>query len=155
MPTSFESLQRHRAARADGPPSGRVWFFHSHTYFDAAHESEARAFMERIRTELGSNPHIEVHTFVPIAVGPHPRGNFEVLFTREAFAEYVSWLMFERPAALSILIHPLTRSQMDDHTSRALWLGPPLPLEEGILARSDANSAARSEESIIEGAKKH
>jgi DOPA 4,5-dioxygenase len=155
MPTSFESLQRHRAARADGPTSGRVWFFHSHSYFAAEHEADARAFMDRIRKEFASNSHIEVHTFVPFPVGPHPRGNFEVLFTREAFAEYVAWLMFERPDALSILIHPLTRSQMDDHTSRALWLGAPLPLEKGILERSDANSAARSEESIIEGAKRH
>lgn len=39
---------------------------------------------------------VEVHTLYPRAVGPHPTGNFEVLFTRRAFASFVSWLMWHR-----------------------------------------------------------
>lgn len=159
-PTSLGALREHRAATAEAPESRRVWFFHSHTYFD--HESpaaleEARAFMELTRVTYASTPHVEVHSFAPFAAGPHPRGSFEVLFTREAFAEYVSWLMFARPPSLSILIHPLTRSQTDDHTTRALWLGEPLPLDGALLEAVDARTraAGRSEESIIEGTKRH
>jgi aromatic ring-cleaving dioxygenase len=159
-PTSLERLRQHRAAHAEADPSRRVWFYHSHAYFDheaPARVEEARAFMDRIAHELCADGHVEVHGFIPKAVGPHPRGSFEVLFTREAFADYVSWLSFHRPASMSILVHPLTASQMGDHTDRALWLGRPLPMIVDILARSDAANVAagRSEESIVDGTKKH
>ena len=86
--------------------------------------------------------------------GPHLRGSFEVLFTREAFTDYVSWLMFSRPPWLDILVHPLTRSH---HTGRAFWLGTPLAIDCVILEEADARllAAGRSEESIIEGTKTH
>lgn len=160
MPTSLETLRRHRAAHADAHGSHRVWFFHAHTYFD--HDSpeqvaEARAFMDLIRRTFASTPHVEVHSVVPMPVGPHPRASFEVLFTREVLAEYVSWLMFERPERLSILIHPLTGSQVRDHSHHAVWLGEPLPIAFAVLEAADAKSlaAGRSEESIIDGTKKH
>jgi DOPA 4,5-dioxygenase len=159
-PTSLETLQRHRATHAEAHESKRVWLFHSHAYFD--HEvpervAEARAFMERVRETFSATPHVEVHSYVPIPAGPHPRASFEVLFTREVLAEYVAWLMFERPAGMSILIHPLTRSQTDDHTTRALWLGEQLDVQLDILEASDAKAIAtgRSEESIIDGTKRH
>jgi len=160
MPTSLETLVRYRAAHGDEHESRRVWLFHSHTYFDhAAPErvAEARAFMERVRHAFAETPHVEVHSFVPMPAGPHPRGSFEVLFTRDAFADYVSWLMFERPASLDILIHPLTRSQTLDHTARALWLGTPLAVDRAMLEAVDAKllAAGRTEESIIEATKKH
>jgi DOPA 4,5-dioxygenase len=160
MPTSLESLLRHRAAHADAHESRRVWMFHSHTYFD--HESpdqvaEARAFMDLVRQTFAATPHVEVHSFLPVPAGPHPRASFEVLFTRDVFAEYVSWLMFERPPNMSILIHPLTRLQTPDHTTRALWLGERLAIGVALLEDVDAKSLAtgRSEESIIDGMKKH
>ena len=80
-----------------------------------------------------------------------------MLFTREAFADYVSWLMFARPDSVDILVHPLTRSQTLDHTARSLWLGTPLALDRRMLETVDARLAAsgRSEESIIDGTKKH
>src|SRR6185295_17814720 len=116
-----ETLVRYRAAHADDHESRRVWLFHSHVYFDhAAPErvAEARAFMERIRRDFARTAHVEVHSFIPSPAGPHPRGSFEVLFTREVFADYVSWLMFARPASLDVLVHPLTQSQTLDHTHR-------------------------------------
>jgi DOPA 4,5-dioxygenase len=133
------------------PPSAqlseahRVWLFHSHAYFD--HESaecvaEARGFMERIRTTFASSPHLEVHSFISKPVGPHPRGSFEVQFTRAVLAEYLSWLLFERPPRLSVLVHPLTKSQVLDHTARAVWLGEPLVLERSVLEAADAEGKA-------------
>jgi aromatic ring-cleaving dioxygenase len=160
LPTSFEALVQYRAAHADGPESRRVWFFHSHVYFDhAAPErvAEARAFMDLIRKTFAATAHVEVHSLIPFAVGPHPRSSFEVLFTREVFCEYVSWLMFMRPESLDILIHPLTRSQTLDHTRRAFWLGAPLAIDRAVLeaAETRLNAIGRTEESIIDGTKTH
>jgi len=159
VPTSKEALRRHRAATANGPESLSVWLFHAHVYFDhsvAERVAESRRFMELIR-ETFADGNVEVHSFIPFPVGPHPRGSFEVLFTRKAFAEYVTWMMFARPPSLDILIHPLTRSQVLDHTQRAFWLGTPLPLGTALLAEADARleAAGRSEESIIEATKCH
>ena len=81
-------------------------------------------------------PHVEVHSFVPRPAGPFPRGSFEVLFTREAFADYVTWLAFERPQTIDVLVHPLTDSAYDDHTRYAVWLGAPVALKLGTLRQS-------------------
>jgi DOPA 4,5-dioxygenase len=140
-----EPLVRYRAANADCPVSRRVWLFHSHTYFDHVVPecvAEARAFMDLIQRTFAATAHLKVSSFVPVPAGPHPRGSFEVLFTREAFADYVSWLMFMRPERLDILIHPLTRSQTLDHTTRALWLGTPLAIDRSMLEAVDAKFLA-------------
>ena len=160
MSTSLEALRRHRAVHADDPASRRVWLFHSHAYFDHGvpkRVAEARAFMDAMIRTFAGTDHLEVHGFIPFPAGPHRRGSFEVLFTREAFADYVSWLMFSRPPWLDILVHPLTGSQLLDHTRRALWLGTPLEIDSAILEEADARllAAGRSEESIIEGTKTH
>lgn len=159
-PTSFHSLLGHRAAHAEAPESRRVWLFHAHAYFDhESHEAvaEARAFMDRVARTFAATPHVEVHSFVSHPAGPHSRGSFEVLFTREAFAEYVTWLMFERPPRISVLLHPLTRSQTLDHGARALWLGEPIAIVRDVLEAADesSRSAGRSEEEIIERTKRH
>ena len=92
MPTSRETLVRYRAAHADCRESRHARLFHSHTYFDhAAPEcvAEARAFMDLIQRTFAATAHVEVGAFLPAPAGPHPRGSFEVLFTREVFADYV------------------------------------------------------------------
>jgi len=127
--------------------TSEAWRFHSHAYFDhAAPErvEEAQAFRELIRHTFAANPRVEVRAFHAAPAGPHPRGSFEVLFAREAFADYVPWLMFVRPEAIDILVHPLTRSQVLDHTTRALWLGAPLALDRQMLEAEDARLLASS-----------
>lgn len=125
--------------------SYRAWQFHSHAYFDHTtpeRMTQARTFMELIRRTFAANAELEVRAFHAAPAGPHPRGSFEVLFGREAFVDYVPWLMFARPAAIDILIHPLTRSQVLDHTARALWLGTPLALDRHMLEAEDARLPA-------------
>lgn len=160
MPTSLETLLRHRAAHADGPESLRVWLYHSHAYFDHAEPecvAEARAYMNLIRQTFAATEHVQLHSFTPAPAGPHPRGSFEVLFTRRVFADYLSWLMFTRPERLDILVHPLTRSQTLDHTYRALWLGTAREIDRAMLEAVDSRLrvAGRTEESIIDSTKKH
>jgi DOPA 4,5-dioxygenase len=153
-------VRRHREAHAEGPEASRVWLFHSHAYFDhrvAERAAEASAFREEIACAFAGTPHVEVSSFQPGPAGPHPRGSFEVLFTRDVFADYVAWLMFMRPEHLDILVHPLTRSQVLDHGVRALWLGRPIELDQALLELVDGRliAAGRSEESIIEATKRH
>ena len=65
-----------------------------------------------------------------------------MLFARAALPDYLPWLMFARPPAIDILVHPLTRSQVLDHTARALWLGTPLTLDRQMLEAEDARLLA-------------
>jgi DOPA 4,5-dioxygenase len=124
-------------------PAARA--FHSHAYFDhAAPEcvAQALAFRELIRRRFAASPDVQVRAFHAAPAGPHPCGSFEVLFTREAFADYVSWLMFARPREIDVLVHPLAGCQVLDHTARALWLGAPLPLDRRMLEAEDARLRA-------------
>lgn len=89
----------------------------------------------------------------PTPARPHRRGSFEVLFTREAFADYVSCLRYSGPPWLDILVHPLTGSHVLDHTRSTLPLRTPLATDCTLLKEADARlfAAGRSEQSIIEG----
>lgn len=154
MPTSPETLTRHRALHAASDVSKRVWFFHAHVYFEAS--EHARTFMALIATTFAT-PHLEVGTLVNEAIGPHPSPSFEVLFTRELFTDFVAWLSFHRPREMAILIHPLTDSLLADHTERGLWIGTPKVLLTDMLRRADeANGASGlTEERIIAGTLRH
>ena len=160
LPTGSEAPVQYRAAHRVGPESRRVWPFHSHAYFDHTvpeRVAEARAFMNLIERTFAATPHVEVHSLIPFPAGPHPCGSFEVLFTRDAFVDYVTWLMFMRPETIDILIHPLTGAQTLDHTQRALWFGTPVSIDRALLEAVDAKMLAsgRAEESIIDGTKQH
>ena len=66
-------------------------------------------------------------------VGPHPCGSYEVWVPKEYFADAMS-LFMERRGELSILLHPLTRHEVEDHWSRNMWLGPPFRLDLTVLS---------------------
>ncbi|MGZ3419553.1 MAG: DOPA 4,5-dioxygenase family protein [Polyangiales bacterium] len=160
MPLTRSSLLAHRAATEHAPAGERVWFFHAHVYFDHEEPEQveaARAFQRRIEETFAPSGHVEVHSFIARPVGPHPKGMFEVLFTRDAFTRYLTWLQFERPERMSVLIHPLTICQLADHTTHAIWLGRQLPLDPTLLVATDQKTAAigRSEVDTIEAVKKH
>ena len=63
-------------------------------------------------------------------VGPHPIPQFEIHFRADALT-YV--LLRIRGTGLTALVHPLTDDDLADHTSLALWIGEPLPLDETVL----------------------
>ena len=50
-----------------------------------------------------------------------------MIFEIPQFQNIVPWLMLNHEN-LSILVHPLTESNLDDHTRYALWLGTPVSL---------------------------
>jgi DOPA 4,5-dioxygenase len=48
---------------------------------------------------------------------------YQVAFSTGEFARLLPWLMLNR-GNLSILVHPLTGDDYEDHAHLALWLGP-------------------------------
>lgn len=76
-------------------------------------------------------------------VGPHTLENVEVDIAPEAFGEVVRFLQMNAQG-LSILIHPRTGDEVFDHRQAAMWIGTPVPFNEGFFARLVANQNARS-----------
>jgi DOPA 4,5-dioxygenase len=59
-----------------------------------------------------------------------------VAFPTEQFQRLVPWLMLNR-SGLSILVHPSTGDDYEDHARFALWLGPALTLNLEALRRAE------------------
>lgn len=109
--------------------------YHAHVYFRNAQERERALQLrewigERFSVQLG-----RVH-FVP--VGPHREAMFQIAFAREWFDAFVSWLMLNR-RGLSVLVHPNTGRELDDHLIHAIWLGEALSLRADVLSNDDDN----------------
>jgi DOPA 4,5-dioxygenase len=60
-------------------------------------------------------------------IGPHPAGSYEIWVPRESFAEVFSFMALNH-GELSVLVHPLTRHEREDHSSRKAWIGQPWPI---------------------------
>jgi aromatic ring-cleaving dioxygenase len=107
MPANFSD-----PARIDG--------YHAHVYYDAATRAEA----ERLRQGLDAEFAVLLGRWHDVPVGPHPVSMYQVAFAAAEFAGVVPWLMLNR-GGLSILVHPLTGDDYEDHAHLALWLGAP------------------------------
>ena len=70
----------------------------------------------------------EVPYFNMHPIGPHPCGSFEVWTPAQYLEKAMSWLMMNR-GELTVLLHPLTTNEIEDHYARAMWLGPPYRLD--------------------------
>ncbi|OWZ24184.1 DOPA 4,5-dioxygenase [Phytophthora megakarya] len=119
--------------------------WHFHTCFYANNErskKEAQALRDALVAQVTTNPthFIAVCNGVTTKelpglvgkppplnlgpVGPHLSGSFETWVPAESFAQVLSWFTMNR-GSLSILVHPLTRYEREDHTTHAMWLGTP------------------------------
>jgi aromatic ring-cleaving dioxygenase len=65
-------------------------------------------------------------------VGPHTQPMYQVAFEAKQFPEIVPWLLLNRNG-LTVLVHPETGNDFDDHVHNSLWLGEVLPVNEGFL----------------------
>ena len=104
--------------------------YHAHVYFDAA----TRPIAERLRDTIAGKFAVESGAFADEPRGPHPIPQFNVIFEAPQFEHLVPWLMLNREG-LSVLVHPLTESNYDDHSTYALWLGSPVALRLDRLSR--------------------
>src|SRR5262249_41270123 len=102
--------------------------YHAHVYFDPSQRDAAmhvrEAVSERFVVELG-----RVHEG---PFGPHTKASYQIAFATDVFAAIVPWLMLNR-SGLSILVHPRTGNEIEDHEKLPLWLGEPLPIDLEFL----------------------
>jgi aromatic ring-cleaving dioxygenase len=108
--------------------------YHAHVYYDAP----TRAVAERLRQALGERFVVRLGRWHDVPVGPHPGAMYQVAFDVAEFPRLVPWLMLNRQD-LSVLVHPLTGDDYEDHARFALWLGTPLPLRLEVLRRAPAS----------------
>ncbi|KAF2158056.1 hypothetical protein K461DRAFT_274300 [Myriangium duriaei CBS 260.36] len=107
--------------------------FDVHVYFQQQHEWElnfAKELWQRIRLEF---PELRIYRVWDKPIGPHPIGSFEVnIHSPAQFGAFIPWLVINR-GPLSALVHPNTGEEWRDHTQRASWLGPAIPLHLRLL----------------------
>ena len=102
--------------------------YHAHVYYDP----QTRPVAERLREAIGAAFTVKLGRWHDQPVGPHPISMYQVAFEVAEFARLVPWLMLNR-SGLTVLVHPMTRDEFEDHATHALWLGMPLPLRLEIL----------------------
>lgn len=103
--------------------------YHAHIYFEPATKADAL----RLRVWIAARFAVQLGRLHEQPVGPHSQPMYQVAFAREEFARFVPWLMLNR-LGLSVLVHPNTGHERDDHLVRALWLGTPLRLVPDVLS---------------------
>jgi aromatic ring-cleaving dioxygenase len=104
--------------------------YHAHVYFDPM----TRPIAERLREAIGAGFAVQLGRWHDQPVGPHPQSMYQVAFAVAEFPSLVPWLMLNR-LDLTILVHPLTGDDYEDHSRFALWLGAVLPLRLEVLRR--------------------
>ena len=104
--------------------------YHAHIYYDP----KTRAVAERLREAIGAAFTVRLGRWHDQPVGPHPVSMYQVAFEVAEFPRLVPWLMLNR-AGLTVLVHPMTDDEYEDHATHALWLGPPLPLRLEVLRK--------------------
>jgi aromatic ring-cleaving dioxygenase len=110
------------------PAVSDVAGYHAHVYYDP--DSRERA--ARVRDGLSNAFTVRLGRWHDKAVGPHPKGMYQVAFSVDEFARVVPWLMLNREG-LDVLVHPESGDDLTDHTSHAMWLGDKLTLNTEIF----------------------
>ncbi|KAI9343774.1 DOPA-like domain-containing protein [Zopfochytrium polystomum] len=136
------------AAAARAPPADRralskeeaeeIKEFHFHVYWHTSDPS-ARAAALALRDDILRLNALGFFVAVPLArvnegpIGPHPMGSYEVWVPTEHFARFYQWIVRNRNEKVSVLLHPLSKEEVLDHTTRAVFMGPSAPLWVDVL----------------------
>ncbi|EDM26718.1 hypothetical protein LNTAR_18765 [Lentisphaera araneosa HTCC2155] len=102
--------------------------YHAHVYFNDSTESLA----QQIYTSIDKEFNFDLGRIHLKPVGPHTQWMFQVAFTANDFETFINWLESNRQD-LSILIHPLSGDNYQDHSEHAQWLGQKLELDLKIF----------------------
>jgi aromatic ring-cleaving dioxygenase len=107
--------------------------YHAHVYYDEDTWAIARHLHQTLSDTLSSGTMaglVLIGEMYDTGVGPHPKPQFEIQFLASALPAITPVL---RDTGLTVLIHPLTDDDAADHTTLAVWIGEPLPLDESVL----------------------
>ncbi|MCG2837299.1 DOPA 4,5-dioxygenase family protein [Photobacterium sp. WH77] len=104
--------------------------FHAHVYFDLPQLDLAEQVRQRIIAERKADI-LAIYPLVPRLVGPHDKPMFEMHFADNQTG-FIDWLDQHREG-LSVLIHPVSENELNDHTIHARWLGKQLPVHTEIF----------------------
>ena len=127
--------------------------FHFHTYFYQHRNASVKAALllrDKIVASVSRKemivvcdgvtdamlPGLDVSKIFPInmePLGPHPIGSFETWVPKEYLAQAMSFFMLNR-GELTILFHPLSRYEIEDHTHRSMFLGPSVRIDLTVLS---------------------
>lgn len=105
-------------------PTNNHKAYHAHIYFD----EKTVDIATEVYTQIQNQFDFEIGRFHKKPTVPHTKWMFQVLFTKSDFDGFISWLENNRND-LSILIHPLTGNDLQDHTKYASWLGDSINLD--------------------------
>ncbi|PBK63817.1 hypothetical protein ARMSODRAFT_527766 [Armillaria solidipes] len=119
----------------------REWHFH--IYFRQKNASEHHAALELRDAVLrlcrdGAFVAVPLFRVNTEPMGPHPVGSYEIWVPAESFSSVFSFIALNH-GQLSVLVHPLTLDEREDHEHRNAWIGPPFPLDLSALPEK-ANS---------------
>ena len=107
--------------------------YHAHIYFEPGDPAAAEDLHRRLSNAKGVGDFASVLYVGEMrheGVGPHPKPQFEIHFLEDALPKVLPLI---RASGLTALVHPLTDDDLADHTSLALWIGEPLPLDHSVL----------------------
>ena len=107
--------------------------YHAHVYYDRDTWDVARQLHQELTDMLVSGTLanlVLVGKMYETGVGPHPKPQFEIQFLASAVPDITRIL---KETGLTSLIHPLTDDDLADHTTLAVWLGEPIPLDVSVL----------------------
>lgn len=109
-------------------PTNTYANYHAHVYFDQRSVNRAAALC----AEAGQRFGVSVGRVHQKTVGPHPRWSCQLTFDAAQFGQLIPWLEQER-GELTVLVHPLTGDDLQDHSQHAMWLGAPVALDLSIF----------------------
>ncbi|KAJ3010460.1 UNVERIFIED_CONTAM: hypothetical protein HDU68_002125, partial [Siphonaria sp. JEL0065] len=108
---------------------GNGWDFHIYS----RKEIQVQQAQELRRRIIQEFPTLRVRQFREGPFGPHSLPMFEVdVCTPLEFGAFMSWIALNR-SGLSVLAHPQTGDDVEDHFTHGIWLGDKVPLVKEAL----------------------
>ena len=102
--------------------------WHAHIYYTPGTRDRAAALRDWVEKRFT----VRMGRWHEEKVGPHPQAMYQIAFGNDQFPTLVPFLALNR-MGLTVLVHPNTKRERDDHLVHAMWLGAVLPLDVSML----------------------
>ena len=144
-PTLYPDVYRNESCVY--PKPAPVFSYHVHLLYRQTNQQEvidANAIREELRQEfaaiLGPDCHDLFHNDYNCMLdpdvgpaGPFPVANWSVFVLPEYLTQFTEWAIQNR-GRFSVLVHPNSGCEVEDHSDWTLWSGQPYPLDITIFS---------------------